>query len=62
MIRARFFLTMPVIILGIFLAGCTGPRSGGSVSGGENLAGLSGKLRAEALALGFTAFGTEFLF
>lgn len=48
MFHARFFLTIPVVILAIFLAGCAGPRSGGSVSGSENLAGLSGKLNPEA--------------
>lgn len=48
MLHARFFLTIFVAILGIFLAGCTGTRSGGSASSGENLAGLSGKLNPEA--------------
>ena len=48
MFRARFFLTMFVAILAISLAGCAGPRSAGNVSGGENLAGLSGKLNPEA--------------
>ena len=48
MFRARFFLCFFSVFLWVFLSGCASQRSGDSRSGGENLAGLSGKINPEA--------------